>query len=121
MADEHSRANRALLGVGRDTSSDPGSPQLEHVTTPLEDLASATIIGIFAVFVWGVAVYLSGLDGGLVPAIFLGLAALVPLGGAVYAARRGIRLWRWRRRNIDQTGGSYVRPWETNPRGNGRL
>jgi FtsH-binding integral membrane protein len=64
-----------------------------------------------------IAVLVFGFTPGLnaVAAIIAGVGILVLLGVAIYSLQRGIRRWVWRRGHIAETGGRYLRAWETYP------
>ncbi len=110
---------------GRGDRSGAREPGAEHdhmsreylegpAATPLGDVCGGILLVAGAVLV--VVIPLGLIDGlNLGALIVMIAAALVFLGGAVFAIRRGLRRWRWRRLNVDRTGGVYLRPWQRTP------
>lgn len=80
--------------------------------TPVDDLSTAAICiaGVVGTAIFASLPEMQGWGSWLIWSFSLMMA-----GGAAYTAQRGIRRWRWRRANVDLTGGVYVRPWEKTP------
>jgi hypothetical protein len=82
--------------------------------TPIGDIvtAAALIVAGLVVGYWAFAI-----EGPLNLGAFLvvTIAILVFAAVAAWRLQRGIRRWRWRRRNVALTGGQYVRAWQRTP------
>ena len=84
-------------------------------TRPLDAVLGgiASVVGGIVLLVWGLVI-LPTLN--LPAGIIIGVSSLALLVAGAIALRQGVRRWLWRKRNVAQTGGRYLRPWETTPR-----
>lgn len=106
------RKNQWLPGQNNEPGykTDFRSYNIGQVKTPLGYIIVAATLIVCVVILDTFILGMPNLNG---PAItIVVIADLVLLGLALFNAVRGTRRWIWRKKNVNLTGGVYLRPWE---------
>jgi hypothetical protein len=81
---------------------------------PLTNFIYAGLLIAFGLFCASILLW-PGVIGNLGATCTAAGAALIAFGGSVYPLRLGVLRVRWRKTNISQTGGRYLRAWQSWP------